>query len=344
LQPLPSLRCFPRPIFVPRPLYPSGEEHLRVAGATARHCDGLCQSGFVGKTSLICGIKISIGSLRSASVGRTGCADAPMPSPSSPGAPLEPVKIVCEESGWCYRPAVRRPVARWVYRNNIFYPTYMKGRTFNLIAPCTRQFGQRGRWPHAILDNLAINFPRRWPSMRGAVSGIVGCFDEAVCLASLLGWLAGAGEAALIVSLIGLGWQCGFRTCVDGVWPRSLDRASAVVAGALFENEGRDLCARFCRQQEMDQDWPRRDGLIRCDLVIHSCPQFTVIHTDFSYPQRRTRFVPKKSSCVLAALVRLQRLSFGRPPRSNTSSDSVIEFFTQRLWPPGVCDRCGAFG
>jgi len=41
---------------------------------------------------------------------------------------------------------------------------------------------------------------------------------------------------------------------VAGVWPRSPERASAVVAGAVLENEGRDLCARFCRQQEMDPD------------------------------------------------------------------------------------------
>jgi hypothetical protein len=35
-------------------------------------------------------------------------------------AMVENVKIVCEESGQCYRPAGRRPIARWVYGDRSF--------------------------------------------------------------------------------------------------------------------------------------------------------------------------------------------------------------------------------
>src|SRR5262249_34678637 len=41
-----------------------------------------------------------------------------------PSAMTENVKIVCEESGHCYRPPVRRPVARWVYGDGNFYGPY----------------------------------------------------------------------------------------------------------------------------------------------------------------------------------------------------------------------------
>jgi hypothetical protein len=37
----------------------------------------------------------------------------------------EPAKIICEESGFCFRAPVRRPVAKWVYGDTIFYPTYV---------------------------------------------------------------------------------------------------------------------------------------------------------------------------------------------------------------------------
>ncbi|WP_298281525.1 hypothetical protein [uncultured Bradyrhizobium sp.] len=33
-------------------------------------------------------------------------------------------KVVCRESGHCYRPAVRRPVAKWVYGDNNFSGPY----------------------------------------------------------------------------------------------------------------------------------------------------------------------------------------------------------------------------
>jgi hypothetical protein len=34
---------------------------------------------------------------------------------------LQNVKIICEENGQCYRPAGRRPVARWIYGDGSFY-------------------------------------------------------------------------------------------------------------------------------------------------------------------------------------------------------------------------------
>lgn len=38
--------------------------------------------------------------------------------------PITPVKVICDENGVCYRPAGRRPVARWVYGDNAFYGPY----------------------------------------------------------------------------------------------------------------------------------------------------------------------------------------------------------------------------
>jgi hypothetical protein len=37
---------------------------------------------------------------------------------------LEQVKVICDESGRCHRPPVRRPVARWVYGDGNFYGPY----------------------------------------------------------------------------------------------------------------------------------------------------------------------------------------------------------------------------
>ena len=34
---------------------------------------------------------------------------------------VEDVKVVCDESGQCYRPPGRRLVARWVYADDTFY-------------------------------------------------------------------------------------------------------------------------------------------------------------------------------------------------------------------------------
>ena len=43
-----------------------------------------------------------------------------MPRPSL----AENVRIVCEESGVCYRLPGRRPVARWIYGDGAFYGPY----------------------------------------------------------------------------------------------------------------------------------------------------------------------------------------------------------------------------
>jgi len=37
---------------------------------------------------------------------------------------LQQVKIICDESGHCQRPPVRKPVARWVYGDGNFYGPY----------------------------------------------------------------------------------------------------------------------------------------------------------------------------------------------------------------------------
>jgi hypothetical protein len=39
-------------------------------------------------------------------------------------APLQNVRIVCEESGQCYRLRGNRPVARWIYGDGAFYGPY----------------------------------------------------------------------------------------------------------------------------------------------------------------------------------------------------------------------------
>jgi hypothetical protein len=36
----------------------------------------------------------------------------------------EQVRIVCDEAGVCYRPASRRPVARWIYGDGAFSGPY----------------------------------------------------------------------------------------------------------------------------------------------------------------------------------------------------------------------------
>jgi hypothetical protein len=37
---------------------------------------------------------------------------------------VENARIVCEESGQCYRVPARRPVARWIYGDGAFYGPY----------------------------------------------------------------------------------------------------------------------------------------------------------------------------------------------------------------------------
>jgi cellulose synthase/poly-beta-1,6-N-acetylglucosamine synthase-like glycosyltransferase len=80
---------------------------------------------------------------------------------------------------------------------------------------------QRQRWEHGHLSVLVGRvLPSVWAAVRdrnwrllalGLDAGVpplvlLAVLTTAVCMASLLGWLAGAGKAALIVSLIGLGW------------------------------------------------------------------------------------------------------------------------------------------
>lgn len=50
-----------------------------------------------------------------------------MPAPQVREVALQTqrAKIICEESGFCFRVPVRRPVARWVYGDSIFYPDYV---------------------------------------------------------------------------------------------------------------------------------------------------------------------------------------------------------------------------
>jgi hypothetical protein len=37
---------------------------------------------------------------------------------------ISAAKVICDEAGNCYRPNVRRPVARWVYGDKNFYGPY----------------------------------------------------------------------------------------------------------------------------------------------------------------------------------------------------------------------------
>jgi hypothetical protein len=37
---------------------------------------------------------------------------------------VENVKVICHEDGYCSRPPVRRPVAKWVYGDRNFYGPY----------------------------------------------------------------------------------------------------------------------------------------------------------------------------------------------------------------------------
>jgi hypothetical protein len=50
---------------------------------------------------------------------------APVGVQAMTAAPIaENARIVCEESGYCYRPQGRRPVARWIYGDGAFYGPY----------------------------------------------------------------------------------------------------------------------------------------------------------------------------------------------------------------------------
>ena len=43
---------------------------------------------------------------------------------------VENARIVCEESGFCYRVPGRRPVARWIYGDGAFYGPYDGPRVY----------------------------------------------------------------------------------------------------------------------------------------------------------------------------------------------------------------------
>ena len=47
-----------------------------------------------------------------------------------PVSEMQRVKIVCEETGLCYRPNTRKPVVRWVYGDNVFYRPYVGPRNY----------------------------------------------------------------------------------------------------------------------------------------------------------------------------------------------------------------------
>jgi hypothetical protein len=55
-----------------------------------------------------------------------------------PAAPVN-ARIICEESGVCYRPEGRRPVARWIYGDGAFYGPYDGPRYYGWP-------GRRYRW------------------------------------------------------------------------------------------------------------------------------------------------------------------------------------------------------
>lgn len=62
-------------------------------------------------------------------IGTIGPASAaPLMAPPLAGAGgllIEQARITCQENGWCSRPLRRRPVAKWVYGDTIFYPQYV---------------------------------------------------------------------------------------------------------------------------------------------------------------------------------------------------------------------------
>jgi cellulose synthase/poly-beta-1,6-N-acetylglucosamine synthase-like glycosyltransferase len=101
-------------------------------------------------------------------------------------------------------------------------PLFCPGAVVRSVFPLreTDIATQRQRWEHGHLSVLVERvLPSVWAAVRdrnwrllalGIDAGVpplvlLAVVTTAVCLASLLGWLAGAGKAALIVSSIGLG-------------------------------------------------------------------------------------------------------------------------------------------
>lgn len=61
-----------------------------------------------------------------------------------PALPLENVRVVCEESGFCYKVGPR-PTARWIYGDGAFYGPYDGPRYYG--APGHRyKWGMLGPW------------------------------------------------------------------------------------------------------------------------------------------------------------------------------------------------------
>jgi cellulose synthase/poly-beta-1,6-N-acetylglucosamine synthase-like glycosyltransferase len=103
-----------------------------------------------------------------------------------------------------------------------YAPLFCPGAVVRSVFPSreTDIATQRQRWEHGHLSVLVRRvLPSVWAAFRdrnwrllalGFDAGVpplvlLAVLTTAVCLASVLGWLAGAGKAALIVSLIGLG-------------------------------------------------------------------------------------------------------------------------------------------
>ena len=103
-----------------------------------------------------------------------------------------------------------------------YAPLFCPGAVVRSVFPSreTDIATQRQRWEHGHLSVLVRRvLPSAWAAFRdrnwrllalGLDAGVpplvlLAVLTTAVCLASLLGWLAGAGKSALIVSVIGLG-------------------------------------------------------------------------------------------------------------------------------------------
>jgi hypothetical protein len=54
----------------------------------------------------------------------SGAEAFPLVPLAKPQSHVENAKVICHEDGNCYRPPVRRPVAKWVYGDSNFYGPY----------------------------------------------------------------------------------------------------------------------------------------------------------------------------------------------------------------------------
>ena len=65
--------------------------------------------------------------LLAAAIGLAASTASAMPlggNLAKPSTMVQNARIVCEESGYCYRPPGRRPVARWIYGDRAFSGPY----------------------------------------------------------------------------------------------------------------------------------------------------------------------------------------------------------------------------